>query len=274
MQTRATYPSIEHERAAQAIADFFSGQEIDAVLLTCSCARGKASRGSCLDISVLIHPQRFASQRDALGQRWTEFYESERVFVALHGLGKFSHVDMDFTDGHFEPPGRGWTSGPDNFELEIGNTVAYSVPLLEKTDYFQQLKAQWLPFYSDELRRERLAAARKYCINNLDHIPSFVARGLYFQSFHRLYHAFQEFIQTLFISRRTYPIAYDKWVREQIEDILGMPELYRQLVRIISISDFESNEIAQKAEQLRQLFREQITNNAEKPDSEKGKTNP
>ncbi len=53
MHTEATYPSAEHGLAAEAVVDFFSGQDIDAVLLTCSCARGKAARGSCLDISIL-----------------------------------------------------------------------------------------------------------------------------------------------------------------------------------------------------------------------------
>lgn len=29
-------------------------------------------------------------------------------------------------------------------------------------------------------------------------------------------------MQALFIARRTYPIAYDKWIREQVVDILGL----------------------------------------------------
>ena len=95
---------------------------------------------------------------------------------------------------------------------------------------------------------------RGFCLNNLDHIPLFVARGLYFQSFHRLYDAFREFLQALFISRRTYPIAYDKWIREQVEEILGRPDLYRRLPGLFEISHFESDEIARKAEELRALL--------------------
>jgi len=81
-----------------------------------------------------------------------------------------------------------------------------------------------------------------------------VARGLYFQSFNRLYDAFREFLQALFISCRTYPIAYDKWIREQVEEILGLPDLYQRLPRLLEISHFESDEIAQKAEELRGLL--------------------
>ncbi|MFC1717489.1 hypothetical protein ACFL6S_27760 [Candidatus Poribacteria bacterium] len=189
---------------------------------------------------------------------WEQFHESQEVFQKLGMLGKYSHVDLDFTDGCFQPQDWGWTGGPDNFELEIGNIVTYSVPLLEKTDYFQKLRERWLPYYSDELRRERLAQARKYCLNNLDHIPPYVERELYFQSFQRLYHASQEFLQALFISRRTYPIAYDKWIREQVEDILGVPELYRELVGLLEIKHFESREIAHKAAELEHLFHDHI----------------
>ena len=56
-------------------------------------------------------------------------------------------------------------------------------------------------------------------IRNLHHIPLYIKRGLYFQSFDRLYNAYQEFLQALFISRCTYPIAYNKWIREQVEEI-------------------------------------------------------
>jgi hypothetical protein len=259
VRAKATYPSPQHERAAQAVTRFFSEQEVDTALLTCSCARGKADRSSCLDISVLIAPGRLDDQAMFhVKQSWAEFYESEHVFEELRQLGKYSHVDLDFTDGRFQPQDRGWTGGPDNFELEIGNVVAYSVPLLEHTDYFQQLREKWLPYYDDELRRERLSQARKYCLNNLDHIPMYVDRGLYFQSFQRLYDASKEFLQALFISRRIYPIAYDKWIREQIEDILGLPELYGQFVKLLEITDFESREIAHKAVELEQLFHRHV----------------
>lgn len=56
------------------------------------------------------------------------------------------------------------------------------------------------------------------------------------------------------IARRAYPIAYDKWVREQVEEILGLPELYQQLPKLFEIQRFESQEIADKAEDLVGLF--------------------
>jgi hypothetical protein len=111
-----------------------------------------------------------------------------------------------------------------------------------------------LPYYDERLRQHRLNAVRAACFDNLDHIPLYVERELYFQSFNRLNTAFRQFLQALFISRRTYPIAYDKWIREQIEEILELPELYRQLPRLFEIRQFESRELVRKASDLGVLF--------------------
>lgn len=174
--------------------------------------------------------------------------------LEMGAVGRYAHVDLDLTDGRFAPEPRGWTSGPDSFELEIGNLLVYGEPLWEGADYLQLLKRQWLPYYAETLRRERLAAVRRYCLNNLDHIPLFVQRGLYFQAFHRLCNAFQEFLQALFIARRTYPIAYDKWIREQVVEILGEPEVYRELTRLLAVPSVESRAVARRARRLGQLL--------------------
>jgi predicted nucleotidyltransferase len=255
VRIEAKYPTIEHERASKAIVNFFSKvPDVEAVILTGSCARGKATKDSCLDMMVLLPRKASARKRSELERRWSDFYENSAVFDKLRRVGRYSHVDLDFVDGCFVPKARGWTSGPDEFELEIGNTLVYSVPLWERGDRFKRLKAMWLPYYDEKLRQKRLATVRQFCLNNLDHVPLYVNRGLYFQAFDRLYNAFQEFLQALFISRRTYPIAYDKWIREQIEEILGMPEFYRQLPKLLEIKHFESQEIALKARELNRLF--------------------
>jgi hypothetical protein len=93
-----------------------------------------------------------------------------------------------------------------------------------------------------------------YCLNNLRHIPLYIERGLYFQSFDRLYHAFGEFLQAVFISRKVYPIAYDKWVKEEVAEILGLPDLYAQLPHLFEIHAFESRELLDKAQQLEALL--------------------
>ena len=249
------YPTPEHAHAAEAVVAFFSALPgVEVVLLTCSCARGKASRDSCLDIDILAEPETLRREGAAWKDAWQRHDRSAPVFQALRAVGKYAAVDLEFSDGDFAPTPRGYTSGPDEFELGIGNLLAYGVPLWQGGDYYQRLRAAWLPYYGEELRRERLAMVRRFCFNNLDHIPLYVARGLYFQAFRRLYDAQREFLQALFISRRTYPIAYDKWIQEQIVEILRLPELYPELLSLFEISDFDSAQIAEKGEGLAHLY--------------------
>ncbi len=249
------YPTPEHQHAAEAIVEFFSKiPEIETVCLTCSCARGKASRDSCLDILVLGRPETMSTAQTDIQKAWDEFYTTVSVFQKLGVVGTYAHVDLEFSDGDFAPTSRGWTDGPDEFELIIGNYLAYSVPLHQKGNYFDELREKWLPYYNEDLRRERLLMVRKYCLNNLDHIPLYIERGLHFQCFNRFYDAFREFLQALFIARQTYPIAYDKWIQEQVVEILELPELYEQLLRLFEIRNFESREMLDKAGTLRDLL--------------------
>lgn len=254
MELAAAYPTAEHQQAAEVLVDHFRQQlGYEAVLLVNSCARGRASRDSCLDIAVMVPPDRLAHDAAALEAEWERFYQSHPVFEALHAAGKYSVVHLDFFDGQFAPQERNEAAGPDYFEVEVGNRMRYIVPLWQGGERFAQLQAQWLPYYDDALRRERLAMVRHYCLNNLHHIPLYVARDLHFQAFDRLYNAFQEFLQLLFIAHRTYPIAYNKWIKEQIVEILGLPALYARLPTLLEICPFESDLTIHKAKELEEL---------------------
>ena len=255
MKLEPAYPTPEHQKAAEAITEHFvSRHKIDAVLLVNSCARGKATRDSCLDIVMLAMPDESRSSLKALEASWEDFERSSEVIQDLYKAGKYSVVHPDFINGVFIPREQDEAAGPDDFEVEVGNFLAYSVPLWEGSDYFAQLKGQWLPYYSERLRQKRLEKVRWYCLNNLHHISLYVERRLYFQSFDRLYNAYGEFLQALFIARRTYPIAYNKWIHEQIVEILGLPELYEQLTHLFEIRKFESTEILEKAKEVEELL--------------------
>ena len=255
MDHGAGFPTAEHGRAAEAILNVYAQDpDVEAVLLTNSCARGKASRDSCLDTAILVRPEALAAKRAELEQGWTAVYGTGEVFASLRRVGRFSVVHLDFADGVFAPGPVDEDAGPDWFEVAIGNLLVYARPLWERGDYRQRLRARWLPYYDEALRRERLAGSRRSCLHHLDHIPLYVERGLYFQAFYRLQVSFERFLEALFIARRTYPIAYNKWIREQVEEILGLPALYRQLPRLFEIAHFESHELTQKAGDLRLLL--------------------
>jgi hypothetical protein len=79
-----------------------------------------------------------------------------------------------------------------------------------------------------------------------------------FHAFHRLYLAFQDFLQALFIALRRYPIAYDKWIREQVEDMLALPQIYERLPAIVGIDRLAPAQVAARARELRTLLDEWV----------------
>jgi len=246
--TRPRYPTPQHERAAAEIASFFeTQQDTHAVLLTNSCARGKATPDSCLDMQVLTRTDRLAD----LEQAWDRFAERNAVIAELNAAGRWTEVHLDITDGVFEV--LPIEHELDWLEVSVGNLLAYSVALLERGDHLSQLRAEWLPFYGDELRAERLAAGRATCLGYLGRIPWFLDRELWFQALARLHGAFSWFLLALHVKHRTYPISYDKWIREQVVDNLSLPQLYERLPHLFEIHHLESRELEQKASDLREL---------------------
>ena len=245
------YPTSEHAAAAAQVTDFFAGfGDVAAVLLVGSCARAKASPDSCLDLAVLHHP---GFDVGPPASSWSRYQHKSSTVQRLTNVGRFSHVDVDFIDGDFQPRGRGWTSGPDSFELELGHYLAHSRPLHEQGSYFRDLRRRWLPYYDDELRQQRLEDVLLYLRNDIEHAELYVPRQLHFQAFQRIWHAFEEFVQALFIKRRTYPIAYDKWIREQLVGLLELPQVYQACVRLFEMNHFDGDELLHKARELRKL---------------------
>lgn len=268
MKAELHYPTPQHAQAAAQIVDHFARQDgVDAVLLVNSCARGQATPDSCLDMVVLVaerlRDSGYAATvlergenrgTDALYRAWDAAPGTEQARQALADAGRFAEVHLDITDGRITPRPLDRDEGLDSLEIAVGNYLVYSKPLWVRGTCFADLRARWLPYYGDELRSQRLAATRAFCAHYLDHIEPYVERGLYFQAFDRLYVTLQGFLQGLFIARRTYPIAYNKWIREQVVDILGLPDLYRQLPGILEIQALESRELIHKGERLRELI--------------------
>jgi hypothetical protein len=204
--------------------------DVAAVVLTGSWARGVADPRSDMDVAVLAHGDREELERD-----WSTSAECARADELLRPIVRYSAIDLDVFGPGIEPGPRGWTSGPDDFELRIGNWIAYGEPLLERGNALAALRARLLPYYDDDLRRRRLDEVLVYCRNNLDHIPWALGRGDRFHAFNRLYHAAQELLQALFMTRRVYPVAYDKWVEQQLRDLLDLPDVATQLADALDI---------------------------------------
>jgi hypothetical protein len=254
MSTKPAFPTSVHRRAAEAVVDFSIGSPVQAVLLVNSCARGTATPESDLDIALLIDPELPSGERQLLDQAWRQRYENDSVFRELERLSRFARVHLDLFDGRWVPEPWDDGGGPDAFEIEIGNRVAYSAPIWEGGSAFADLRKRWLPYYEESLREERLRMVNDACRLNIERVHFAAARGLNFHGFDRLYHAFQEFLQALFIARRVYPIAYNKWIREQVEGWLGLAALYSELPSLLAVSELQHDELIGKAEHVRRLL--------------------
>jgi predicted nucleotidyltransferase len=242
------YPTETHKKAAEKFIEFFrKDKRVKAILLTCSCARGKAVRSSCIDFALVIKDWK---HEKLLKKEFERFTKESKEYKKLRNLDKYTHIDLDIIDGKFKPSDRGICSQSEEFELELGNFVAYSIILFERNNYFSKIKKNYLPYYSESLRKSRLKRTVGYCVNHLDHIDQLIDRKLYFHAYERLYSSIQGFMQALFIKNKIYPISYDKWIKDQYYDLLKRPDLYKKIIDIISIKNFESNEINMKAKRL------------------------
>jgi predicted nucleotidyltransferase len=249
------FPTPQHQQVARIAGSFFAASpHVDTVLVVNSCAHGQATPESDLDMAVLVSPTTPAQEMRGLEARWLAYAAADAQVSEFKQRSTFSAVHLDVIDGTYTPGVWDDGGGPDSFEIGIGNQVAYSAPLGAPGPYFRQLQSQWLPYYGEDLRLTRLAMAREACARDLAFVPFYRGRGLHFQAFDRLYKAFQEFLQALFIARRVYPLAYNKWIREQVVNWLALPELYAALPPILSVSDIESEVLLEKSRRLHTLL--------------------
>jgi len=255
MTLKPIFPTTLHEDTAGLVRDYFLKiSNVDTILVVNSCARGLAVPESDLDFAILINPGTTPAEIGNIETAWLKYSASQPTILRYKKSNQFAHLHLDIIDGIYTPKIIENGEPIDYFELEIGNQIRYSVPMGDAGSYFQKLQNTWLPYYSEELRLIRLTAIRNACEYDLNHIAFFINRSLHFQAFDILYKAFQEYLQTLFIANRTYPIAYNKWIKEQVSKWLNKPELYPNLSPILSVSNIESNEINDKADMLRALL--------------------
>lgn len=276
------FPTPLHQESAELARDFFLQQPcVDTVLVVNSCARGQATPESDLDMAILVKPGTPDDEFQHVEALWQQVIASDPLLARFRASHRFAQLHLDLIRGQYTPTVWDDGGGPDSFEIEVGNQIAYSAPfnaapspttstvishssdsairnsqfaIPSSGSYFRELQATWLPYYAEALRLERLQMVHDACAYDLSHVAYFVQRGLHFQAFDRLYRAFQEFLQGLFIARRVYPLAYNKWIRLQVENWLGLPELYRELPLILSIQKLESDELSAKAQHLQTLL--------------------
>ncbi len=249
------FPTKLHQDTAELVRDYFlTISNVDTVLVVNSCARGRAVPESDLDFAILVNPDTATNEIKNIHIAWLTYSATQPTFLQYKQSTPFAHLHLDIIDGNYLPTIVEVGEPIDYFEIEIGNQICYSAPMDNAGSYFQELQKKWLPYYNNDLRLQRLTMTRNACNYDLDHIPFFINRALYFQALDILCKAFQEYLQALFIANKTYPIAYNKWIREQVVKWLNKPDLYPKLSPILSVSNIESDEINEKARMLRELL--------------------
>jgi predicted nucleotidyltransferase len=255
MTFRPSFPTRLHQDTAGVTRDFFSTiSNVDTVLVVNSCARGQAASESDLDFAILTKPTTAPDEIKMIEKSWQTYSETQPTISKYKQSNQFAHLHLDIINGHYAPTILEKGEPIDYFEIEIGNQICYSAPMDNAGPYFRELQNKWLPYYQEDLRLHRFRMTKDACNYDLDHIPFFIKRELYFQAFEILYKAFQEYLQSLFIAHKTYPISYNKWIKEQIVKWLKKPGLYPKLSPILSVSNIESGEINEKAVMLRELL--------------------
>lgn len=250
------FASPTHQSAFAIVRDMLWVEpQVMAMSITGSAARNEGAFDSDLDFNIFFAE---GAPVDAIIGRVEATLNREIRSRRGLDVGRFFDIDLHAAPTVITPQPRGWTDGPDNFELEIGNTFVHQMLIFEREKYFTQAQATYLPYYNEELRKQRLALALKFCRNNIEHIEPYVRRGLYFQAFRRLYDATREFLQALFIAKRFYPIAYDKWVKKQLVEMLELPNLYTRFVLLYEVQKLESDELTLKGRELEACIQEYI----------------
>jgi hypothetical protein len=79
-------------------------------------------------MAVLITPTAPSNEVQSLTMKWQQFMATQPMVHRFRSTGRFTQVHVDVFDGRMTPTAWDDGGGPDSFEVEIGNRVAYAAP--------------------------------------------------------------------------------------------------------------------------------------------------
>jgi hypothetical protein len=240
-----------------------------AIILSGSLARGKAVKGSCIDLFIFLNKREFGLLASRIKRRTAAYsrmggrvcYYSGNVEGGVIFDGDI-RVDLGFTDGHFDPQYvNPFDVTRDEFETTIGNLFVYARVLYARGSGYKRLRQKYVPFYDPKLRETRLSATVGEFRYKIWKTQWLARRGEYLAAFDTLLESRRIFLQYLFIRNRKYPIDYSKWIEYQCNQILGMPQLYGEIRSTIEGVELTRNGILKKSIVLRDLFKKYARDN-------------
>ena len=195
------FPTKTHQEGFEKAVQFLkNNRSVLAISLGGSVAREQGAYDSDLDINFYV---RDWNRVDRVKKEYKKFYSHHlKPLLKRKDVGGF--FDITINERHLNPgpQPRHWTSGPDDFEINVGQSFVYVVLIDERKRAFSKAARKFLPYYSESLRKKRLKEAVKFGLNNITHLKPFARRKLYDQLYKRLYDARKEFLQALFISKK------------------------------------------------------------------------
>lgn len=254
------FPTQSHKIALEETVNFFKKKkEVSAITLVGSVLRNQGSYNADIDVDI------FVPDKDIEHKLTNEFLPfKDKVVERLRkrgDTGKFFDIGFHVLTlpDDLAVPTRSWISGPDYYEIIIAHFFVYCRLMFEQNKLYAKTRKKYIPYYSEKLRKKRLEETLKFCLNNIQHVEPYARRGLHIQALKRIRHATEEFIQALFISKKVYPLDYDKWVKYELEKILKLPDLYRELISIYELKKMNNENLIIAGRKLEKLIHKYIS---------------
>jgi hypothetical protein len=255
------FPTPRHRELALALGRLFAADaDTRAILLGGSLARGRGHPASDLDLLLLVPSSRLARFRardraHEYARLGADGVEPGPDGVTLDFGGLAAHVWM--TDGRLRPR----AAGPvldDPFEREVAALYVNARPLLTRGGLHARLAGRYLPFYGEDLRRERLARLAGEFAGHCAAVEGLAARGLGFAALERLLTAFRALVLGLFLARARYPLDLLKHLEEQVAEGLGRSDLLPRLRDALATPALDAATLTERVGRLRRLWAEEV----------------
>lgn len=235
--------SRQRDLTGRIVEELTSNPNVEAIAITASLAMGYAEDVSDLDLAICARTDH-VQELQALCAEINERYDREANLW----------VDTDVIDGNFQPGAMGWCE-VDSFEKEVGNLVAYAIPVYERTDLFKEIHARWTPYFDEELARRREHRWAQLSANHCVQGMKSLRRGFPLDAVDHFHMGVQSYVALLFVAARVYPVDYLKRVDLHLVNLLGRPGLGDQLREIYDFGAVDSDKLEASFRKLDALTR-------------------
>jgi predicted nucleotidyltransferase len=263
--SKPSYPSDVHREIVERLVKYYSKwRSVYAVVVVGSLANGFAAADSDVDLCVLT--DNFDSKQYARSNQIRfDAYErmGARVEWRYRGIEEFlyfgdTRVDLDFSTGDYTAFTDPFDVVRDGYELSLGNVFVYGAPVYLRSDGKYWAKRRGiLPYYDDALRSVRMEALKREFAYKSARVARNAERGNLLMALEDLVYAWREFAQLVFMSKRVYPVSYDKWLAQQDQRLLGSKLLCEANSEVFGDAGLNTEQgLKHAADRLRRLFAE------------------